>query len=59
MQRVYEIARELHLTNRQVIEELQRMGCAVRSYATPVTDEELERLRVALGRRGAEQGARR
>ena len=58
MQRVYEIARELHLTNRQVIEELQRMGCAVRSYATPVDDEELEKLRAALGRR-AEQGASR
>jgi hypothetical protein len=57
MQRVYEIAREFHLTNKQVIDELQRGGYPVRSYATPVTDEELAKLRAAFAGRTAGQPA--
>jgi len=57
MQRVYEVAREFHLTNKQVIDELHRMGYPVHSYATPVTDEGLEMLRKALAQRTAGQAS--
>jgi hypothetical protein len=50
LKRIYEIARELGLRNRQVAEELANMGYPVRSFASPVSDDELRELYVKHGR---------
>ena len=44
MKRLYGVARELDLRNREVAEELANLGYPVRSFASPVTDEELPEL---------------
>lgn len=38
LKRLYEVARELGLRNRQVAEELESMGYPVRSFASVVND---------------------
>jgi hypothetical protein len=47
--RLYEVARELALQNRQLAAELESMGYRVRSFASFVTDEELRALYLKHG----------
>jgi hypothetical protein len=44
LKRLYEVARELGLRNRQVAEELESMGYPARSFASVVNDNELREL---------------
>ncbi|MBS2531881.1 translation initiation factor IF-2 N-terminal domain-containing protein [Catenulispora sp. NF23] len=50
VKRLYEVARELGLQNRQVEEDLEAMGCPVRSFASPVNETELSELYAKYGR---------
>lgn len=53
LKRLYEVARELGIGNRQVAEELVSMGYPVRSFASPVNDDELRELYARHGREDA------
>jgi hypothetical protein len=50
LNRLYEVARDLGLRNRQVAEELESLGYPVRSFASPVNDDELRKLYLKHGR---------
>ena len=49
LKRLYEVARELGLQNRQLAAELESMGYAARSFASLVTEEELRELYLKHG----------
>jgi len=50
VKRLYEVARELGLRNREVEEDLEEMGYPVRSFASPVSDTELSALYAKYGK---------
>jgi len=47
--RVYNLARELNLSNDEIIRELQHMGVPVTSHSNTVDDRQAELLRKKLG----------
>jgi hypothetical protein len=57
MKRLYEVARDLGLRNREVAEELAAMGHQVRSFASPVNVDELRELYLKLGREWRDDAA--
>lgn len=50
VKRLYEVARELGLRDRQVAEDLASLGHPARSFASPVSQDELRELYRKYGR---------
>ena len=42
--RVYELAKELGLENKELISRLEKIGIAVKSHSSVIEDDELERI---------------
>lgn len=47
--RVYELAKELHVTSRQILDLLPGLGISATSHSSNVTERDAERIRLALG----------
>ena len=46
--RVYELAKELGLENKELIARLEKIGIAVKSHSSTFEDDELERIQAEL-----------
>ena len=46
--RVYELARELNLTNKVLMDKLQALGIAVGSHMSSLDDEAVQRIKAAV-----------
>ncbi|MBM4315713.1 MAG: translation initiation factor IF-2, partial [Deltaproteobacteria bacterium] len=46
--RVYELAKELGLENRELITRLEKIGIAVKSHSSTLEDSDLERIQAEL-----------
>ena len=54
--RIYELARELNLTNKDLVEKLQALGYPVKSHMSAVDESELEEIKAKLrGKRKSEK----
>ena len=56
--RVYELAKELGMSNKDMLDKLNGMGIEVSSHMNAVSDKDYQAVKNALAKGGAENGAK-